>query len=107
MVGDDKETPVLTGFEYFAGNVIKVRIEVFDADDWELHSIINIQEKLCTYLQNKSVSALGSRGIKEYSVHDELGLGMKRAVLCLSRAAPLNQPLQVSAQTSMMQRTKK
>lgn len=105
MVGDDKETPVLTGFEYFAGNVIKVRIEVFDADDWELHSIIIIQENLCAYLQKKVSVNVGKP--RDKRIHVELGLCMNRAVLCLSRAAPLNQPLQVSAQTSMMQRTKK
>lgn len=82
MVGDNKEAPVLTGFEYFAGNVIKVTIRMFDADDWELHSIINTRAKLCKYLQ-KIVSVNVGKS-RDKRIHDELGLCMNRAVLCLS-----------------------
>lgn len=45
MVGDDEEAPVLTGFEYLAGNTFEVGFQMFDADDWELHSAMNIHSK--------------------------------------------------------------
>lgn len=51
MVGDNEEAPVLTGFEDFAGDTVKVGIEVFDADDWELHSISIDKQGL--YSRNK------------------------------------------------------
>lgn len=78
MVGDNEKAPVLTGFEYLAGDTVKVGIEVFDADDWEVHIDMNIQANLCT---PETTSAIVGESRNKTSPE----LGLHGAVLCLSR----------------------